>query len=740
MSFHDTILCMRRNKKKQWIFDDTMEVMSDPILAQLNPAQKRAVTAYTGPFLVLAGAGSGKTTALTRRIAYLVRHYGVSAGQILAVTFTNKAAEQMRDRVATLLGAGASRPWVGTFHSTCVRILRVHASLLGYDQNFTILDAGDQLALVKRVMKELDIAPTQFPPRGMMESISRAKNNLIAPEAFATQVDGYRDEHVARIYERYQYTLRTNHSMDFDDLIRLTIVLFQQHPDVLCAYEDRWRFVLVDEYQDTNYAQYQLIRLLTQTHRNIFVVGDDWQSIYKWRGADVHNILRFEKDFPGTTVIALEQNYRSPQNVLDAAYGIIAQATQRTDKHIWSDNGAGKRLMVYEAEDELDEAAFVLTTMQQLMAQEGYRERDFVVLYRVNAQARVMEELLMREGVPYRVVGGIKFYERKEVRDLLAYVRLVANPSDVSALERVLTAPKRSIGPKTMGAWLAAARHAGMDPITFGADARAQQTLPRAKCAVIAQLCTMIVQARTYAETHTVAELLAHLYTASGYKAFLADGTEEGVVRQENITELYSSVLAQARGMEGVMVFLEHSALASDADAIDEESGRVHLMTLHSVKGLEFPVVFVIGMEEGLLPHGRAMANDDEMEEERRLAYVGVTRAKKQVFFVHARQRVLFGSAQVNMPSRFYDDMPKHLLEDVHPKKHARLVYTPTTVAPAESGALHTQQTFRDGDAVEHPQFGVGVVVGQTDTIIHVVFRNVGLKKLARGIAPLVRR
>ena len=717
-----------------------MTNMDDPILAQLNPQQQRAVTAYEGPFLVLAGAGSGKTTALTRRIAYLIRHYGVPAQQIIAVTFTNKAAQEMRDRVGTLVGDGHARPWVGTFHSTCVRILREHAPLLGYARHFTILDAADQLALVKRVMKELDIAPTQFPPRGVAESISRAKNNLIVPDAFAQQTDNYRDEHIARIYERYQYTLRTQQSMDFDDLIRLTIVLLQQHPDVLHAYEQRWRFVLVDEYQDTNYAQYQLIRLLTQKNRNIFVVGDDWQSIYKWRGADVHNILRFEKDFPGTTVIALEQNYRSPQNVLDAAYGIIAQAVERTDKHIWSANGAGKRLVVYEAEDELDEASFVLATMHQLMEEEGYREKDFVILYRVNAQARVMEEMLMREGIAYRVVGGMKFYERKEVRDILAYVRLVVNPSDVSALERVLNAPKRSIGPKTLGTWLLAAQQAGMDPIAFGVDPRAAEALPKAKHEAIVALCTLIVQSRDYAQTHTVAELLAHLYTESGYKAFVNDGTEEGAVRQENIQELYSSVLAQASGMEGVTVFMEHSALASDTDAIDEESGRVHMMTLHSVKGLEFPVVFVIGMEEGLLPHSRAMAQYDEMEEERRLAYVGVTRAKKRVFFVHARQRVLFGSAQINMRSRFYDDMPQELLHEIRPTRRARVTSTPATVAPSGSGVGEAHQLFHDGDAVEHPQFGVGVVVAQTDTIIHVVFRSSGLKKLARGIAPLVRR
>ncbi len=714
--------------------------MKENILAQLNPEQKKAVVAYEGPYLVLAGAGSGKTMALTRRIAYLIRHHGVAAHNIVAVTFTNKAAREMRDRVATLLQGHSALPWVGTFHSTCVRVLRDHADRIGYDRGFTIIDAADQLALVKRAMKELDIAITQLSPRSVMESISRAKSDVLTPEAYATHADNYRDERIARIYERYQYTLQNNHSMDFDDLIRLTIALFEKHPDLLRTYNDRWRFVLVDEYQDTNYAQYHLIRLLTRQHHNIFVVGDDWQSIYKWRGADVQNILRFEKDFPGTTVIALEQNYRSPQNVLDVAYGIIERTVHRTDKRIWSKNGAGKKLITYEAEDELDEAAFVLSTMRQLMEQEGYRERDFVVLYRTNAQARVMEELLVREDVMYRIVGGMKFYDRKEVRDMLAYVRLVANPSDASALERALRVPKRSIGPKTLHAWLTAAERMGVSPIALGADATMADHLPRRKRDTIAAFCTMIMEARTFVETHTIAELIAHLYTASGYKAFLNDGTEEGLTREENVQELYSSVLAQAQGLEGLTVFLEHVSLASDTDAVDEQSGAVHLMTLHSVKGLEFPVVFVIGMEEGLLPHSRAMANEAEMEEERRLAYVGVTRAKKQVFFVHARQRVIFGSLQMNQPSQFYDDMPQELLVSAHPKKRARVTYGTNTVVPSDAKTRDVQQMFADGDAVEHPQFGMGIVVAQTETIVHVVFRDVGLKKLARGIAPLVRR
>ncbi len=721
-------------------FSGTMNTMNDPILAQLNPQQKKAVMAFEGPFLVLAGAGSGKTTALTRRIAYLIRHHGVAAHAIVAVTFTNKAAREMRDRVADLLHGHGALPWVGTFHSTCVWILRDHADRIGYERNFTIIDAADQLALVKRVMKELDIAVTQLSPRSVLESISRAKSDLLTPEAYATHADTYRDEQVARIYERYQYRLCTNHSMDFDDLIRLTSALFEKHPDLLRAYNDRWRFVLVDEYQDTNYAQYHLIRLLTRHHRNIFVVGDDWQSIYKWRGADVQNILRFEKDFPGTTVIALEQNYRSPQNVLDVAYGIIERTVHRTNKRIWSKNGAGKKLMTYEAEDELDEATFVLSTMRRLMEQEGYCERDFVVLYRTNAQARVMEELLMREQVAYRIIGGMKFYERKEVRDMLAYVRLVANPSDASALERALRVPKRNIGPKTLHAWLTVAEKAGVSPIAVGADAAIADRLPSAKRNAIAAFCTMITEARAYVETHTVAELIAHLYTASGYKAFLNDGTEEGLTREENVQELYSSVLAQARGLEGLMVFLEHVSLASDADAVDEQSGAVHLMTLHSVKGLEFPVVFVIGMEEGLLPHSRAMASEEEMEEERRLAYVGVTRAKEQVFFIHARQRVLFGSLQMNQPSQFYDDMPQDLLLPVQTKKRTRVTYGVNTVVPSDAKTRDVQQMFVDGDAVEHPQFGVGIVVAQTETIVHVVFRDAGLKKLARGIAPLVRR
>lgn len=703
-----------------------MATMESPLLTQLNPAQVRAVTAFEGPHLVLAGAGSGKTTTLTRRIAYLMHHHNVPARDIVAVTFTNKAAEEMRDRVAELLRPGDAQPWVGTFHSTCVRILRATAAHTGYEKNFTIVDAADQLAVVKRVTKELDIPSSRLSPRAALEHISRAKNNLIGPEDFAAGVDSYRDEDVARVYERYQHVLRTNQSMDFDDLIFTTVQLFARHPDVLAQYEQQWRFLLVDEYQDTNYGQYMLVRHLARCNRNIFVVGDDWQSIYKWRGADVNNILQFEKDFVGTTVIALEQNYRSPQNVLDAAYGIIEHNTHRTDKRIWSDNGAGAALAVYEAEDEMDEAAFVSQTIRRMIAREGYHEKDFVVLYRTNAQARAVEETFMRDALQYRVVGGMKFYDRKEVKDILAYVRLVANPFDTAALERALGAPKKSIGPKTLRAWLAAAEAAGTDPIAFGADATHAAQLPAAKRRAIREFCVMITTARDFVKTHTVAELIAHLYTKSGYKTFLADGTEEGAVRDEYVRELYSGVAAQESGMEKLLAFIEHVSLASDTDAIDRDSGAVHVMTVHSVKGLEFPIVFMIGMEEGLMPHSRALADEDEMEEERRLAYVGVTRAKQRVFFVHARQRMLYGSLHVNAPSRFFDDMPRHLLKSV----------TPHSVTARKTVAMD----FPDGAAVTHPTFGEGIVVAQTDTVIHVVFRSVGLKKLARGIAPLDRR
>ena len=709
------------------------------LLEGLNAPQIEAVTAFKGPYLVIAGAGSGKTTALTRRIAYLICERNVQPSEILAVTFTNKAAAEMRMRVTQLIDLRYARPLVGTFHSICVKILREDIHMLGYDRSFTIMDQQDQLVLIKKILKELDLPKQQYSPRAIVDNISRAKNNLLSPDLFVAQVQSYMEEQIARIYDRYQRTLRENHSLDFDDLIRLTIALFREYPHVLKKYQKRFRFVLVDEYQDTNFAQYTLITLLTREHKNIFVVGDDWQSIYKWRGADVSNILNFENDFKNAVVIKLEQNYRSTQTILDAAFHVIKHNVGRSDKNIWTQSGGGAKLFIYEAHDEREEAMYITARISALK-EEGFSESDFVVLYRTNAQSRVIEECFLKSGIKYRIVGGIKFYERKEVKDMVAYMRLILNHMDLLSLERAITEPRRGIGGKTFIQWLEAARSVHLDPIAFGNDSTLHNfSIATRKKTVIAAFCQFITRARAYAKDHDLADVITYVYEKSGYKNVLLDGTIEGEMRHENVQELLS-VATKFNGIENaVQLFVEEVSLASDTDHIEHESGMVHLMTLHSAKGLEFPVVFITGLEEGLIPHSRSMVNDEEMEEERRLIYVGITRAKKQVFFLYTRQRLLFGSLQANIPSRFIDDIPLSLLEKesttIAQNTYSGLDQKPKSVLYKPEN----DECYVDGDKVRHRTFGDGIVVGQTDVIIHVVFKGHGLKKLVKSIAPLER-
>lgn len=646
----------------------------------------------------------------------------------------------MRMRVSKLIDMRYAHPHIGTFHSVCVRILREEISFLGYEKNFIILDQHDQLVLVKKVIKELDLISPQFSPRAVLESISRAKNALMSDGDFSVQVGSYFEENVARVYIQYQRALYQNHCLDFDDLIRLTIKIFEQHPHILKKYQERYQYVLVDEYQDTNHAQYRLIKLLTQGHGNIFVVGDDWQSIYKWRGADVSNILNFEKDFPQAVVIKLEQNYRSTQNILDAAFHVIKHNVQRSDKGIWTEAGSGQKLISYEARDERDEANYVVQEIKRL-CEKGYCENDFVILYRTNAQSRMIEEALLREAIGYRIVGGIKFYQRKEIKDIMAYLRLIENHSDILSLERVLACPRRGIGNKTFVQWLDEAQKNHTDPISCGQKSNMPQ-IPNSKQKAIRAFSGMIGDMRTYANTHTLAELVQYVYEKSGYSKWINDGTIEGEMHHENVQELRSVALKYDNITNALQLFIEEVSLASDTDHIDQDAKMVHLMTLHSAKGLEFPIVFIIGMEEGLLPHGRAMINDDEMEEERRLVYVGITRAKNSVIFVHARQRILFGTLQANVPSRFYDDIPHDLLE----QKRATQSYmvsknrSDDMIKPQSVLRIVSESLYNDGDKVHHPQFGDGIVVAQTDTIIHVVFKEVGLKKLAKSVAPLQKK
>lgn len=713
-------------------------VMKD-LLQGLNPPQIDAVKSFKGPYLVIAGAGSGKTTALTRRIAYLIREQEILPHHILAMTFTNKAAAEMRVRVDELIDVQYHKPLIGTFHSVCVRILREDIALLGYDTSFTILDQHDQLVLIKKITKQLELPKQQFAPRALLEGISRAKNNLMSPDIFAEQVGSYFEEKLSHVYTLYQKTLRDNHSLDFDDIIRLTIVIFQKNAEILKKYQERFQYVLVDEYQDTNHAQYTFITMITQKHHNLFVVGDDWQSIYKWRGADVSNILNFEKDFPRSTVIKLEQNYRSTQNILDAAYYVIKNNANRSNKKIWTDAGAGKNLIAYEASDEREEAMFIVNTIQKLL-EEGYTESDFVVLYRTNAQSRIVEEYFLKNSMSYRIVGGIKFYERKEVKDVMAYLRLISNGADVIALERAVASPRRGIGGKTFAQWFDGARDAGLDPIDFGvSDYLTASVLAQSKQKIIRDFCTFITNARAYGKKNELDALITYVYEKSSYKLSVLDGTAEGEARDENVQELLSVATKYADIPEALRLFIEEVSLASDTDHINQNTNMVHLMTLHSAKGLEFPVVFIIGLEEGLIPHSRAMVSDAEMEEERRLAYVGITRAKDHVYLLHARQRLLFGSLQANLPSRFFEDIPGNLLdkkETTIPRIRPQDVFEKKPISVLSYVDDDVQQ-FVDGDKVRHNTFGDGIVVGQSEMIIHVVFKGVGLKKLAKNVAPL---
>ncbi|XLQ20578.1 MAG: ATP-dependent helicase [Candidatus Moraniibacteriota bacterium] len=708
------------------------------LLEGLNKPQKEAVQAFEGPFLVSAGAGSGKTTALTRRIAYLIRERAVSPNNILAVTFTNKAAAEMRARVSELIDSRYINPTIGTFHSVCVRFLREDIQHLGYEKNFTILDTHDQLVLIKKIAKELELSKQQFAPRAIIENISRAKNNLMSSDEFTSQVGSFHEEQIARVYDIYQRTLRENHSLDFDDLIRLTIALFKEHPKVLKKYQDKYKFILVDEYQDTNHAQYTFIKLLTQKHNNLFVVGDDWQSIYKWRGADVGNILNFEKDFPNAKTIKLEQNYRSTQNILDTAFTVIDDNSDRSDKKIWTSAGSGDKLSIFEAHDEREEAMHVVQKIQELM-EDGYAGKDFVVLYRTNAQSRIIEEYFLKNSISYRIVGGIKFYERKEVKDIMSYLKLISNNANSISLERAVASPRRGIGGKTFAQWFDGARETGLGAIEFGvSDQLLKFVTAKSKQKIINDFCKFIIDSGKFAKKNTLTDLIVHLYEDSGFKKSLLDGTIEGEARHENVQELLSVATKYDEIDNALQKFIEEVALASDTDKINQDTDMVHLMTMHSAKGLEFPVVFMIGLEEGLIPHNRAMVDNAEMEEERRLAYVGITRAKERVFFVHARQRLLFGSLQANMPSRFFDNMSKNLIEKSESNQATRKADDFFEKKPESVLIIDDDRdTFIDGDKVKHRDFGEGIVVGQDDIIIHIVFKGFGLKKLAKSIAPI---
>ncbi|MGE5586210.1 MAG: DNA helicase PcrA [Bacillota bacterium] len=639
------------------------------ILENLNPVQRQAACHTEGPLLILAGAGSGKTRVLTHRIAYLIGEKGVFPDNILAVTFTNKAANEMRDRVARLVGPWSRSVWVSTFHAFCARVLRRDSESLGISRSFTIFDEADQRSAMRRALREVGLDDSRFQPEAVLNAVSGAKNELIGPEEFERQASGFWQETVARIYHVYQKVLRDSNALDFDDLLVETVRLFREHPFVLEWYQKQLKYILVDEYQDTNRAQYELVNLLAAGHRNICVCGDPDQSIYQWRGADIRNILDFESDYPDATVIKLEQNYRSTQVILGIANQVIAQNRSRREKSLWTTNGRGREAIYYEAWDERDEAAFVASEIEQGVLK-GRRPADFVVLYRTNAQSRVFEETLMGRGLPYKVVGGLKFYERKEIKDILAYLKLILNPDDRVSLSRVVNVPRRGVGEATLAKYVNYSRAAGV-PLLLALDDPdgAVAGVSSKTRAALSEFATLVQGLAQVQDRLPVSEIAKRLIDGSGYlQALREERTVEAETRAENIREFLSVTREfDSRDSEhrGLAAFLEEVALATDVDLLDERQEGVTLMTLHAAKGLEFPVVFLAGMEEGLFPHSRTLDDEKQLEEERRLCYVGITRAREALYFTRAQQRLLYGEVVANEPSRFLGDVPEELCRNV---------------------------------------------------------------------------
>lgn len=632
----------------------------------LNPKQKEAVLHTDGPLLILAGAGSGKTRVLTHRIAYLIDECGVNPWNIMAITFTNKAAGEMRERVDSLVGFGAESIWVSTFHSSCVRILRRHIENLGYTTSFSIYDSDDQKTLMRQVFKTLDIDTKQFKERSVLSAISSAKDKLITPEEFLLNAGGdFREKKTGEIYKEYQKQLKKNNALDFDDLIVKTVELFQNNPQILDHYQERFRYIMVDEYQDTNMAQFKLVSLLASKYRNLCVVGDDDQSIYRFRGADIQNILSFENTFPGTRVIKLEQNYRSTQNILDAANEVIRHNFGRKDKTLWTANGEGDKILFKQFDTAKDEADFVVRQIRD----SGYSYQDQAVLYRTNAQSRLLEERCIFYNVPYRLVGGVNFYQRKEIKDILAYLKTIANGVDDLSVIRIINVPKRGIGATTIGRVTAFASEHNMSFYDTLKEAKQIPGIGKAAEKISRFIAQMeAFRAMAYSEEYSMKDLIDHILEDTGYEEELQEeGEIEAQTRLENIEELINKAAAYEEDSEHPTLdeFLEQVALVADIDNVDDTEDRVTLMTLHSAKGLEFPKVYLVGMEDGLFPGMMSIMSDDktEMEEERRLCYVGITRAKKELVLTAARQRMINGETRWSKPSRFINEIPPNLLD-----------------------------------------------------------------------------
>jgi DNA helicase-2/ATP-dependent DNA helicase PcrA len=706
-------------------------------LADLNPAQREAVLHTEGPVLVVAGAGSGKTRVLTRRIAHLLGAVGVKPPEILAITFTNKAAGEMRERVQDLVGPPARAAWVMTFHSACGRILRREAQRLGYRSNFTIYDQADQIRLVKRCLEELERDPKRFTPRGIHSQISNAKNTLVGPDEYTDRVASFYDQTVAEVYDLYQKRLFASNAIDFDDMLFLTVDVLERFPEARAKWQEAFRYILVDEYQDTNHAQYRLLQLLAETHRNVFAVGDPDQSIYGFRGADIRNVLEFEHDFPGSYTIALEQNYRSTQHILDAANGVISHNRERKEKNLWSELGDGDPVRVIEVEDEHAEARYVAAEIA-LLVEEGFSGSEVAVFYRTNAQSRVLEDVLVRQGIAYQVIGGPRFYERAEIKDLVAYLQVLDNPYDAVSLLRIATRPRRGIGDSTLArlATWADQREISLWEATAEAEMAGVGAAPQKALKTFRGTIESLMSA---AEELEVPELIEEVLQRSGYLESLeAERTIEAQGRIENLQELVSVAREWREQAQDTTLsaFLQEISLYSDQDAIRSDASLVTLMTLHNAKGLEFRAVYLIGMEEGIFPHSRSI-EEQGIEEERRLCYVGMTRAQERLTLLHASSRMLYGGRNHNLPSRFLDELPDSHVE----RERLRPASWSGYGAPRQSQIAPREDIpdLSTGDSVRHSTLGEGVVTRiEPGGLVTVRFADDGSeRKLVLEYAPL---
>lgn len=714
--------------------------MFNELFEGLNPEQRRAVETTEGPLLIQAGAGSGKTKTLTHRIAYIIASGKAWPNQILSVTFTNKAAKEMRERVARLLGDSADNrsfmPYMGTFHSICVRLLRQDGEHVGISRTFVIFDESDRLSAVKQASKQLHIDEKAFPPRVIAGLISSAKNDLISPQEYAGSATSPAQKTAAQVYPLYQQALKDASALDFDDLISRTVGMLENHTEIRAKWQQQFKYILIDEYQDTNAAQYKLVKLLTADHKNVAVVGDDWQSIYSWRGADFRNILNFERDYKNCTVIKLEQNYRSTKHILDAAHAIITKNKQRSEKELWTDAGDGLPVQMLQVISERAEGEAVVRRIREGVDRGVRSYRDYAVLYRTNAQSRSIEETLIHYGVPYRIVGGTRFYDRKEIKDLIAYLRFIYQPEDRISFERIVNVPTRGIGAMSLQKFQMWQRSEGLSLEQALAESeRCTVITPRARKA-FGELSDIVMTSRELLDETTPAALIDSLVRRIEYLAYLDDGSVQGESRQENVKELLSVANAyQDVGLDG---FLEEVALISDLDTADLNGDAVTLMTLHAAKGLEFPVVFMTGLEESIFPHSRALYDMSEMEEERRLCYVGMTRARQELYMMYATGRMLYGGVQHNPPSRFLSEIDGQFQPDTG------FSFAPTGLGDSYDDVSQVVDDepryvpeLNEGDAVRHQVFGMGTIMEMDGDTATIYFKGKGVKKLNISFAPL---